>query len=185
MDEAPERKAADKALTDCLDVLGRVRHLTPSSVYRSMSDEDRHAVFQEIRGGREHLLAVDADGQAGFSPRGPANTVFDLLEIIADHVGGPGVFVADQLTADLGTLDTTMNNLRAELSGVRVRFKHVGSIRDRVESLVLDQHHVLAGVESIDLLAVVEELRLREVGLQAALSTSARVLQPSLVDFLR
>jgi flagellar hook-associated protein 3 FlgL len=66
-----------------------------------------------------------------------------------------------------------------------VRFRQVETIRDRVDALALDQQNGLAEVESIDLPATIVEIQLQEVGYQAALSATARVLQPSLVDFLR
>jgi flagellar hook-associated protein 3 FlgL len=221
--------AADRAITDGLGVLGRVRELTLSGINGSHSDSDRNAIAQEIRGLRENLLGVanttvlgrplfagtadvpaaydangvyqgdagmaqrtvatgvtvrvDTDGQAVFAPGG--TNIFDVLEAIADHFEGPGDQVANGLSADLGSLDDVMTRMRSELSGVGVRYKQVETIRDRVDALSLDQQNGLAEVESIDLPATIVELQLQEVGYQAALSASARVLQPSLVDFLR
>jgi flagellar hook-associated protein 3 FlgL len=40
-------------------------------------------------------------------------------------------------------------------------------------------------VENVDLTKVQVDLRLQEVAYRAALATTRRVLQPSLVDFLR
>ena len=42
-----------------------------------------------------------------------------------------------------------------------------------------------AGLEDIDLASAILELKTQEVSYQAALSATARTLQPSLMDFLR
>jgi flagellar hook-associated protein 3 FlgL len=61
----------------------------------------------------------------------------------------------------------------------------VETMRATVESSIIDTRSSLAEVESIDLPRTIMDLQLQEVSLQAALSASARVIQPSLVDFLR
>ena len=43
----------------------------------------------------------------------------------------------------------------------------------------------LSGVEDIDLAEVILELQMQEVAYTGALGAAARVLQPSLMDFLR
>jgi flagellar hook-associated protein 3 FlgL len=43
----------------------------------------------------------------------------------------------------------------------------------------------LTGVEDVDLAETITELKLQEVAYNASLSATQRVLQPSLLDFLR
>jgi flagellar hook-associated protein 3 FlgL len=58
-------------------------------------------------------------------------------------------------------------------------------MRDRTETAQLDAKNALAEVESVDLPKAITELKLQEVAYQAALAATARVIQPSLLDFLR
>ena len=51
--------------------------------------------------------------------------------------------------------------------------------------IFLDATNGLAEVESIDLPATIVKLQMQEVAYQSALQATARMIQPSLVDFLR
>jgi flagellar hook-associated protein 3 FlgL len=50
---------------------------------------------------------------------------------------------------------------------------------------VLDLRAQLSNVEDIDLPKTITELALQQTAYQAALAATAKVIQPSLVDFLR
>ena len=52
---------------------------------------------------------------------------------------------------------------------------------DRVDALTSQ----LSDVEDIDLPKTISDMQLQQVAYQAALAASAKVVQPSLVDFLR
>ena len=64
---------------------------------------------------------------------------------------------------------------------------------DRVENAVRDRRRrraqpstsALSEVENTDLAKAIVDLQLQEVAYQAALAATARVMQPSLLDFLR
>jgi flagellar hook-associated protein 3 FlgL len=55
--------------------------------------------------------------------------------------------------------------------------------RNATDGITLKQS--LSQVEDVDLAQVTMELQMQQVAYQAALSTTAKVIQPSLVDFLR
>jgi flagellar hook-associated protein 3 FlgL len=71
------------------------------------------------------------------------------------------------------------------VAAIGARTNQVTSTRDRVESSKVMSTNGLAQVESIDLPATITQLSLQQVAYQAALGATARVIQPSLVDFLR
>ena len=52
---------------------------------------------------------------------------------------------------------------------------------DKAETLRND----ISGVEDIDLAQTIMDLKLQEVGYQSSLNSAGRVLQPTLLDFLR
>jgi flagellar hook-associated protein 3 FlgL len=58
-------------------------------------------------------------------------------------------------------------------------------MQDRNKANQLDAQNQLSEVEGVDLPATMVELQLQEVAYQAALGATARVIQPTLVDFLR
>ena len=53
------------------------------------------------------------------------------------------------------------------------------------EKTVMDLKGQISAVEDIDLAEIIVELQTQEVAYQAALGATSRVLQPSLMDFLR
>jgi flagellar hook-associated protein 3 FlgL len=124
-------------------------------------------------------VKVNLPGTAVFGADG--GSIFDVLAQISDHLrNDPG-----QLGNDLVGLDSALVNMRTGLAQVGARYNQVETMRATVESSIIDTQSSLAEVESIDLPRTIMDLQLQEVSLQAALSASARVIQPSLVDFLR
>ncbi len=89
------------------------------------------------------------------------------------------------LSSDLDRLDTATTTLKAVQSGVGARYNQVSQMQqfanDKVDSLTSQ----LSDVEDIDLPQTISDMQLQQVAYQAALSAGAKVVQPSLVDFLR
>jgi flagellar hook-associated protein 3 FlgL len=89
------------------------------------------------------------------------------------------------LSSDLDRLDTATTTLKAVQSGVGARYNQVSQMQqfanDKVDSLTSQ----LSDVEDIDLPKTITDMQMQQVAYQAALSAGAKVVQPSLVDFLR
>jgi len=216
---------ADSALTQSLDVIGRVRELALRGRNGSMGPDDRAAIATEVDALREHLLGianttylgrplfagtaaatvaydaagvyqgdagavdrtvldgvsvtVNVTGPAAFGPAGA--DVFTVLVDIADHLRNDPT----QLGTDVAALDQRSLDLKTELAQVGARYHQVEAMRSRTEGARLDAQNALAEVESVDLPRTITELKMQEVAYQAALSATARVIQPSLLDFLR
>jgi flagellar hook-associated protein 3 FlgL len=124
-------------------------------------------------------VQVNIDGPAAFGPAG--SDVFTVLADIANHLR---TSPAD-LSADVTRIDAAFTRIQDALATVGARYHQVEGLRERLESSIIEQHNGLAEVESIDLPKTIVDLQLQEVAYKSALSAGARVLQPSLVDFLR
>lgn len=124
------------------------------------------------------VVRVDVDGAAAFGP--PGATVFETLDRIAADLrsGAP-------VATHLNTIDAHMEAMLGELAGVGTRHKQVMDAQRGIEKTLMDLKGSIADVEDIDLAAVLVELQSQEVAYQAALGATSRVLQPSLMDFLR
>jgi flagellar hook-associated protein 3 FlgL len=115
---------------------------------------------------------------------GPAGS--DLFRVLSDIQNQMTTGNTDQLlNVDLGDLDKAFLRVQDNLALVGARYHQVEAMSDRAEATQLDATNQLASVESIDLPKTVMDLQLQEVAYQAALGAAARVLQPSLVDFLK
>lgn len=137
----------------------------------------------------EPVLRATADGvRVRVDVAGPdvfgdgATSVFAELEALAVALE------AGDEVAIRGSIDT----LRTRLDTVDAARAGVGATTNRLERTVQQNHDTtidltsdLSDVEDIDLAKVLMDLQVQEVAYQAALAGTARVLQPSLVDFLR
>lgn len=132
----------------------------------------------ERRIGPATTLRVDTPGEAAFGPNGQ---VFALLEdIAADLRSG-----APTLGARLDDLDAAHGRMLTAVADVGARYARLVATQQTADSRLLDLRSSLAEVESVDLPKAVMDLQIQEVAYQAALGSSAKVLQPSLMDYLR
>ncbi|TFB59471.1 flagellar hook-associated protein 3 [Cryobacterium sp. Hz7] len=128
--------------------------------------------------GADTTVRVDADGAAIFGTA--TNSIFALIGTIADDLR-TGTNVGTHLTA----IDLAMKTVLTAQTDVGVR---QAQIQKAGEALVQHKGNLeaqRAGIEDVDLGQAILDLKLQEVTYQAALSVTARVLQPTLMDFLR
>jgi flagellar hook-associated protein 3 FlgL len=124
-------------------------------------------------------VRVDTSAESIFGPE--TGNVFNLLGKIADDLRRNPAGLRD----DLGEVDTAQKRIQAGLSGVGSRYNQVSEMQQTAQNRVLDLRAQLSDVEDIDLPKTITELALQQTAYQAALAATAKVIQPSLVDFLR
>ena len=125
-------------------------------------------------------VRVDVDGTAVFGDG--ATSVFARLDYLA----------AAMRTGDDAGVQASLVKLSARLESVSTVHADVGAAYKRIEEAqsaledkVLDLTTALTDVENIDLPRTMIDINLQEVAYQTALASAARVLQPSLIEFLR
>lgn len=123
-------------------------------------------------------VRVDTSGEAAF---GPGGEVFALLDDLAADLrsGAPTV------GARIDALDTAHARMLSAVTDVGARYARLVTTGQVADSRLIDLRSALAEVESVDLPKAVTDLKIQEVAYQAALGASAKVLQPSLMDYLR
>lgn len=135
----------------------------------------------ERRTGANTTVRVDADGMAAFGPgKEDGETVFNLItSIITDLRSGTSI------SGRIGDVDAKMRQVRDAQTSVGVRHASVLSAADALRDDAVALEGRRSAVEDIDLGSAALDLKMQEVAYQAALSASARTLQPTLMDFLR
>ncbi len=129
--------------------------------------------------GSNTKLAVNVDGKAVF---GDGNdSIFRVLSDIADKLENDPA----GLTAELGRLDTRADTIRNAQSTVGSRTNQMERMRQAADDMAINVSQSLSDVEDIDLPQTITDLQLQQTAYQAALAAGARVVQPSLIDFLR
>jgi flagellar hook-associated protein 3 FlgL len=130
-------------------------------------------------------VRVDANGSAIFGSgtvdaTGKATSVFSLIDgIVADLGAGQNV------GARLTEIDERMKTIVGQHAQVGAQQSQL----ERAQESLLAQKGALeaqrSGIEDVDLGQIILDLKTQEVSYQAALAVTARVLQPTLMDFLR
>lgn len=139
---------------------------TPGSVERTVADGVK--------------VRVDMDAETAFGPH-DAN-LFDDLAAMANALR----------SGDTAGVRTGLDALEVGLQRITGALAEVGSRTNRVDRAAqraLDDELALTSslstVENVDLPRALVDLQLQETAYQAALGATARVIQPSLMDFLR
>jgi len=127
-------------------------------------------------------VRVDSDGRAIFGEG--AQSVFQLLTDIAEAIKAP-VVDDSALAALMVKLDERMVKVSAAQASVGARTVLIENAKQAAVDRELNLKGTLSDVESIDLPKTIVNLQTQEVAYKAALGATAKVLQPSLLDFLR
>ncbi len=109
--------------------------------------------------------------QAAMDPDSEAAQKFD-----------PATLNMDDLLKDL---DKSMDSLSAERSELGARYNRLEMIDERIAQQEVIANRVLSDNEDVDLERAIVDLKVQETIHRAALGVGARIIQPSLLDFLR
>lgn len=124
-------------------------------------------------------VRVNLSGPEVFGP--PGTDLFALVGQVADHLRND----PSQLTADLGALDAGTLAVQNQLAKIGARYNQIETMRARLDERQLTLRQGLSEAEDVDLPRTIVDLQLQEVAYKSALAATARVVQPSLLDFLR
>ncbi|MCI2240635.1 flagellar hook-associated protein FlgL [Paenibacillus sp. TRM 82003] len=161
---------ATEAYTAVTDTDGKVTGYTPN--------DDRGAVTRAVAPGVE--VQVNLSGAAVFGD--DTGSVFtEIDELIAAVNGTDGAAISEKLSVVDARLDKVTNGLAT--IGARVNqldaLQEAGTARADFLGQQLDE------VEGVDLAKTFVEYNLQSTAYQAALQSTAKVIQPTLLDFLR
>jgi flagellar hook-associated protein 3 FlgL len=125
-------------------------------------------------------VRVDASGPEAFGDGD--NQLFSVLTEISANIRAGD---SDKLSASLKKLDSAGDLLKSTLSNVGARYNRVEQMKQSAQDRLLSVTSQLSEVEDVDLPKTIMDMQLQQTSYQAALAASAKVIQPSLIDFLR
>jgi flagellar hook-associated protein 3 FlgL len=131
-------------------------------------------------------VTVNVPGSVVFGADGDPAQLFKVLDDLAHALEEPdpaGRHAA--LNGGLVNLDKAVDTIVNTLGEIGARFNRVETMRSTAEGQLIKMAASLSEVENIDLPRTIVDLQLQEVAYKAALGATARVVQPSLLDFLR
>ncbi|MDI6631531.1 MAG: flagellar hook-associated protein FlgL [Bacillota bacterium] len=127
-------------------------------------------------------ISVNIDGQAVFDSA-TLPKVFQVLDdLIINLQNGDAASISNNR---IGEIDQNIDNILAVLAEVGARINRLEMAKSRMETTDVDLQNLLAQVEDTDMARALMDLKSQENVYRAALAVGARIVQPSLVDFLR
>jgi flagellar hook-associated protein 3 FlgL len=138
---------------------------------------DQNAVNRTIGDGVD--LAVNVTGPAAFSANGT-----DLFAVLDNAVTALRTNPAG-LTSTLSDLDAVTSQMKGALTDIGTRSNRIDTASNMLDSSTLDTKSALSDVEDVDVASAIVDLQMQQVAYQASLGATARVIQPSLLDFLQ
>ncbi|MEW9123762.1 MAG: flagellar hook-associated protein FlgL [Thermotaleaceae bacterium] len=85
----------------------------------------------------------------------------------------------------LADLDKNMDNILAKLSEIGAKTNRLELDQNRLDDNILNYKTLRSKVEDVDMAEAIMNFSMEENVYRAALSTGARIIQPTLIDFLR
>ena len=123
-------------------------------------------------------VRVDTTGTAVFGSGD--DSVFGMIDsIVSDLQNGVNV------NARIGDVDTALGTVRGAQADVGVRHAAALAAQDSLKSATVSLESRRADIEDVDLAKAVLDLQVQQTNYQAALAVTAKVLQPTLMDYLR
>jgi flagellar hook-associated protein 3 FlgL len=130
-------------------------------------------------------VEANVNGPNVFGADGEDSHLFTVLKKISDAMRGGTADQQADLNDGLKNLDIATDRVITTLGTVGARYNRVETMRTAASDQLLSLTNSLSEAEDIDLPKTIVQLQMQEVAYKAALGATARVVQPSLLDFLR
>ena len=140
-------------------------------------DGDTGEVKRQIGSGV--TVAINVVGSQAFAGSGGD----DLFTVLNDAI--QQLSTGASVSGNLDRIDSVTESMKTSLADLGARYGRVEEAQTRLAGTTLDNKAALSDIENVDLAEATMDLQLQQVAYQASLGATARVLQPSLVDFLR
>lgn len=122
---------------------------------------------------------VNSDPTSVFS-----EDLFEDLQTLVDDLNS-GEVSSEDFDDHLGNIETHLNNTLNERAEIGARMNRVDLIENRLADQSISAERMMSDNEDVDTAEVIMNLTMQEAIHRATLSAGARVLQPTLLDFLR
>jgi flagellar hook-associated protein 3 FlgL len=141
------------------------------------------AVQRSVSTDTSSRVDVTVTGQATFSTLFSNGAGAGILSQISTALRAPGGPAG--LSAELANLDVAAATMQDARSMIGVRYSRMQSLQSTSETRLDSVSASLSVAENIDLTKTIIDMQIQSNGYQAALGATAKIIQPSLLDFLR
>ena len=132
-----------------------------------------------IIAGENVEIGINANGEELFLSE------VNIFEVLRELKVGLETNNSDAISGQLGRLDDALDQLLKVRAGVGAKLNRLEATENHWADFKLNIEQLLSDTEDADILKTVSDLTSQETAYQASLAAAARVIQPSLMDFLR
>ncbi|MGH3497779.1 MAG: flagellar hook-associated protein FlgL [Nocardioidaceae bacterium] len=126
-------------------------------------------------------ISVRADVRGDEAFGAPGSDLFTVVNDIATHL----TTNPSALSADLGRLDAVMGQMKTAQAGEGARLSRMTDVQTNSDSISISLSASLSSIEDVDIASASTDLAMSQLAYQAALASTAKVIQPSLAQFLQ
>jgi len=197
----------DQNINQMVNVMQRVRELAVKGSNETLTPQDREVIATEVKELTKQIQQFSEAKVNGeyplFSTEAKTFKIAEGIEVPA-NVSAEALFgnalveedlfqTLDNLVLNLGSgssidldqIDVGIDRLLSTSAEAGARLNRVESIENRVQDSNLALQTMLSGIEDADYAETIMKLKSEESVYQASLAASAKIIQPSLMDFLR
>ncbi|WP_406620963.1 flagellar hook-associated protein FlgL [Bacillus atrophaeus] len=128
-------------------------------------------------------LKVNSDPKSAFGGTSASGqNVFEMLESLENALNSGSV---DDLKSTLSDIDQFTDGMSAERSDIGARYNRLELINTRLETQEETATKVLSDNEDVELEKVITDFIAQQSVHRAALAVNAKIVQPTLIDFLK
>ena len=131
--------------------------------------------------GEDNVIEVGKDGENIFGENWDSSNIFKTLIDLKTSLENNDIAGIQDAMSNLDVHMDTINGTISEIAGKSIRLDVKSKI---IEDLNLSYTERISSLEDADLAEAVIDLKAKELAYNAALSSSAKIMQMSLVDFL-
>ncbi|MBP8613979.1 MAG: hypothetical protein KBI40_03890 [Firmicutes bacterium] len=193
----------EQAMAHATSVLSRVHDLALYGGTGTTPDEARNAIAAEVSQLKEELSSVfntTVDGRNllyGTMPVWRLGTDVTLtckgIEAIMTDVNaymdqleqGLQTSNVDDIAAAAEGLDQALDKVLSHRAENGAKLRRLDTLEEKSNDMYVEYKRVLSNVEEVDLTEVVVKLMSQQMAYQSALAVGARLIQPSLLDYLQ
>lgn len=193
----------EQALSELTSVLHRAQEIglfgangtTPMDARAAIASEV-HQLWEEVGDianrtieGRHVVTGTMPTWRIGPGLEITSNDLTAMLNDVRTHLASLETGLKDPLLADprtaLQNLATSADSVLAQRATNGARVNRVETLESKLTLLDIEFQRQLSNTEDVDLTQVIVHLRGAEAAYQAALGAGARLIQPSLMDYLK
>lgn len=152
------------------DSAGRISSVT----YEGNNEEIDYQI------GPNTYIAINTPGEMIFQDNGLFSTLISMRDALASNAFDSSAFLDSRKN-----LDVAMDALSAEITRYGAKTNRLELTSQSLENLQITLKELISYTEDADVATLIMNLKEQENILQSSLETGARIIQPTLLDFLR